>query len=65
MSTERKKKAKKQVGRPKLAKGEGKERITSIRFQFEEHERYSKLAEKKGQDLSTWVRETLKRVTKG
>jgi predicted HicB family RNase H-like nuclease len=47
------------VGRPKLAKGEAKAIVLQSRVQPSEKAAYQKAAKSKGEDLSTWVRETL------
>jgi predicted HicB family RNase H-like nuclease len=53
-----KQKAKKR-GRPMLPKGEVKSKITPIRFQGDERNRFEKAAQRAGLSLSEWIRQTL------
>ncbi|HLA09979.1 MAG TPA: hypothetical protein VJ023_05130 [Pyrinomonadaceae bacterium] len=54
----REKKAK--VGRPKLAKGKAREKMTQFRVQPEERTMFELAAKKQGLSLSDWIRATLK-----
>jgi predicted HicB family RNase H-like nuclease len=54
----REKKAK--VGRPKLAKGEARGKMTQFRLQPEEKKMLEDVARKQGLTLSDWIRQTLK-----
>jgi hypothetical protein len=47
------------VGRPKLAKGEAREPIVQFCVQPSEKAAYQKAAKSEGNDVSTWIRETL------
>ena len=55
----------KKVGRPKLAKGKARGKMTQFRLQPSERELFEKAAKEKGLTLSDWMRETLKREIKG
>jgi len=59
MTTE-KKKSKRRPGRPKLAKGESKEIIKTIRFRESDLRLFERAAAKNKQEFSEWVREKLK-----
>lgn len=49
----------KKVGRPKMAKGEAKAIVLQSRVQPAEKAAYERAAKSQGQDLSTWIRQTL------
>jgi hypothetical protein len=58
------KKSTKQMGRPRLPKGEAKGRIVPIRFTEAELKLYAKEVKASDQNtFSAWVRETLKKAT--
>lgn len=53
------------VGRPKLAKGEARGKMTQFRLQPEEKKSLDAEAKKQGLTLSDWIRQTLKQKIEG
>ena len=49
----------KKPGRPRLAKGEAKGSIVPVRFSPEDRKRVEAAAKASGQNVSTWIRNTL------
>ncbi len=51
------------VGRPKLAKGEARGKMTQFRLQPDEKKMLEAEAKNQGLTLSDWIRQTLKAAT--
>ena len=55
----------KKVGRPKLPKGDAKDRIVPVRFHAEDLKSITAAAKASKQSLSEWIRSTLRAATNG
>jgi hypothetical protein len=51
------------IGRPKLPKGEAKDRIVPVRFNADEVKRITAAANANKQKVSEWIRSTLNAAT--